>query len=112
MIVRKSLGKVIGATFTKAEQQAFEIELKRQIHTQEQQYCNDKDALILYVLHAHLGFGKKRLREFYEAYSKELANLTEYYEMPGDDVYLARLKLKEIGVDIEEWNKETGGYGS
>ena len=111
MIVNKCFGKVTGATFTKAEQKAFEIEMKRQIHAQEQQYCNDKDALILYVLHAHLGFGKKRLREFYEAYSRELKKLTEYYEMPDDDVYLARLKLKEIGVDIEAWNKETGGDG-
>lgn len=111
MRVNKACGKVIGATFTRAEQKAFEIELKRQIHTQEQQYCNDKDALILYVLHVHLGFGKKRLRRFYDAYSQELKKLTEYYEMPEDDAYLARMKLKEIGVDIEAWNNETGGYG-
>lgn len=112
MFIKKSCGKVIGAKFTQAEQKALEIEMRRQIHEQQQQYCNDKDALILYVLHTHLGFGKKRLREFYDAYSKELIKLTEYYEMPGDDCYLARMKLEQIGVDIEAWNKETGGYGS
>ena len=112
MIVKKSMGKVIGAIFTNAEQKALEIEMRKQIHEQQRQYCNDKDALILYVLHAHLGFGKKRLREFYEAYSKELIKLTEYYEMPGDEIYLARMKLKDIGVDIEAWNNETRGSGS
>ena len=111
MIVKKVMGKVIGAVFTNAEQKALEIEMRKQIFEQQKQYCNDTDALILYVLHAHLGFGKKRLREFYEAYSKELTKLTEYYEMPEDDAFLARIKLKEIGVDIEAWNNETRGNG-
>lgn len=106
MFIKKSCGKVIGANFTRAEQIALEIEMRRQIHEQQKQYCTDRDALILYVLHTHLGFGKKRLREFYEAYNRELTKLTEYYEMPDGDAYLARMKLEEIGVDIEAWNNE------
>ena len=112
MIVKKVMGKVIGAIFTNAEQKALEIEMREQIHEQQEQYCNDKDACILYVVRKHFKVGKKGLRKFYEDYSKELTNLTEYYEMPGEEGYLARVKLKEIGVDIEAWNNESRGKGS
>lgn len=109
MVVNKCLGKVIGGTLTNAEQKALEIEMRRQIHEQERQYCNDMDALLLYVVHTHFHKGKKGLRNFYDDYYKELTKLTEYYEMPKEEVYLARLKLQEIGVDVEAWNREKKG---
>ena len=67
---------------------------------------NNMDASALYALHRAFGFGKKRLRRFYDAFIEERKKLTEYYEMDGDADYLCKVQLKKIGVDIEAWNKE------
>lgn len=59
-----------------------------------------------YTLHVHLGFGKKRLRKFYDAFSAEHDRLIQYYQMPDDYTWLCKEMLKRIGVDVEAWNKE------
>ena len=67
---------------------------------------DDIDAMVLYTLHVHLGFGKKRLRKFYDAFSAEHDRLIQYYQMPDDYTWLCKEMLKRIGVDVEAWNKE------
>lgn len=52
------------------------------------------------------GFGKKRLRKFYDAFSAEHDRLIQYYQMPDDYTWLCKEMLKRIGVDVEAWNKE------
>lgn len=106
MIVKKSGGKVFGAVLTAAEKKAMDMEINRQIVEADRRYTDDIDAMVLYTLHVHLGFGKKRLRRFYEAFSAEHDRLVQYYEMPDDFVWLCKEKLKEMGVDVEAWNKE------
>jgi hypothetical protein len=91
---------------TKKEQKAMREEINRQIMEADEQYSLDLDAMILYTLHVHLGFGKKRLREFWEAFQREHDNLVKHYQMPGEFTWLCHHKLKEIGVDVEEWSKE------
>ena len=50
---------------------------------------------------------KKRLRKFYEENLKMHNEMREYYEFNTDDTFwLCRHKLKEYGIDIEEWYKE------
>ena len=56
------------------------------------------------TLHRHLGFGVKRLHDFYLAMAAEHRRMREFYEM--DDLYSERIKLKELGADIEQWQKE------
>lgn len=106
MRVKQHKGKVYGAELTAKERRAMELEISRQIAEAERKHENDLDILVLYVLHVHLGFGKKRLRRFYEAFTIEHDKLVEHYEMPDDDVWLADFKLKKIGVDVAEWNAE------
>lgn len=108
MLVKKAGGKVYGATFTAAERKAMDMEIKRQLLEVDKNYTNDIDALVLYVLHTHLGFGKKRLRRFYEAFSREHDRLVEHYQLPDDGAWLSMQKLKDIGVDVEKWNRERG----
>lgn len=62
--------------------------------------------MVLYTLHVHLGFGKKRLRKFYDAFSAEHDRLIQYYQMPNDYTWLCKEMLKRIGVDVEAWNRE------
>ena len=54
--------------------------------------------------HRHLGFGVKRLHDFYLAMAAEHRRMRDFYEM--DDLYPERLKLKELGADVEQWQKE------
>lgn len=106
MLVKKSGGKVFGAVLTAAEKKAMDMEINRQIVEADRQYTDDIDAMVLYTLRVHLGFGIKRLRRFYEAFSAEHDRLIQHYEMPDDYVWLCKEKLKEIGVDVEAWNRE------
>lgn len=106
MLVKKSGGKVFGAVLTAAEKRAMDMEINRQIVEADRRYTDDIDAMVLYTLRVHLGFGVKRLRRFYEAFSAEHDRLVQHYEMPDDYVWLCKEKLKEIGVDVEAWNRE------
>lgn len=60
MIVKKAGGKVYGATFTAAERKAMDMEINRQIIEADKRYTDDIDAMILYTLAVHLGFGPRR----------------------------------------------------
>ena len=105
MKVKTINGKVYGADLTTKEREAIDIEINKQIRNRSVQYANDIDAAILYQLHVQLGFGKKRLRRFYDAWKQTHDSLLDHYEMTNDDAtWLCMKKLKEIGVDVEAWN--------
>ena len=108
MRVKKLNGKPYGVELTAAERKAMELEINRQIIEKDEQYKEDIDAMVLYVLMAHYGWKKKRLRRFWNAFVAEHKALCEFYLMkePGDNGWLAHRKLKEIGVDIHQWYKE------
>lgn len=91
---------------TSKQNNAVESAVKAQIAIYEKEHALDVDGMILYALHTHLGFGKDRLKKFFDAFINDHKALIAHYEMPNDGAYLARVKLKEIGVDVEEWNKE------
>lgn len=93
MRVKQYKGTVYGADLTAKERRAMNIEINRQIVEADRKYLNNVDAMILYFLHKHLGFGKKRLRRAWEQFTV-------------DDAWLADRKLKEIGVDVAAWNDE------
>jgi hypothetical protein len=70
-------------------------------------FFDQEIAVILWVLHEVFGFGKLRLRRFYNRYDKEARRLRAYYEMDDKDIgYLARRSLKGIGVDLDQWKRE------
>lgn len=104
MRVKSYKGKPFGMELTAKERKAMDMEINRQIAEFEKKHAVDLEILILYVVRSHLGFGKKRLRRFYEAFSKEHDALIARYEMSEtDNVWLADMKLKEIGVDVAVW---------
>lgn len=71
MRIKKAGGKIFGAVLSAAEKKAMDMEINRQIVEADRRYADDIDAMVLYTLHVHLGFGKKRLRKFYDAFSAE-----------------------------------------
>lgn len=106
MWIKQSGGRIFGATFTKKEQKAIDIEINRQLLEAHDRYINDIDASVLYALHIHAGWGPKRLRAFYDDFAKVHDALRAHYEMPEDSGWLANRKLLDIGVDVAAWNAE------
>ena len=108
MQIKQSGGKVFGAVLTAKERKAMEIEINRQILEADRQYQDDIDAAVLWALHQHLGFGEKRLRDFYEAFTKVHDELRKYYECENDEeaMCIVHERLKRIGVDVVAWNKQ------
>lgn len=109
MLVKKSGGKVFGATFTADEKKAIDMEVRRLMAEYDRKNAMEIDAIVLWQLHTQLGFGPVRLKKFFEGFRPAAKALLERYEMAeSDQVWLQTHELKEIGVDLEEWYKEAG----
>lgn len=99
-------GKIYGVQLSKTEQKAMDAEIKSQIAEYYRDFLSNLDAMVLWTLHTHLGFGKKRLRRFYKVFSKQHIELMEYYQCNEDSSRLCKHKLKDIGIDLVELQKE------
>lgn len=109
MKVKKSEKRVFGAVMSAAEKKAMDMEIQRQLAEYDRKHIREIDALVLWELREQLGFGNKRLKKFYDNFSRGIEALIRRYEMErGDDVWLCTYKLKEIGCDLEKWEKERG----
>lgn len=107
MFIKKSNGKVFGANLTAAEQKALDIEIRKRMAEFNRNNINELDAVILWTLHDKFGFGRRRLRRFYDAFFVSLHELCERYEMKeNEQIWLCTQKLKDYGVDIQEWNHD------
>lgn len=89
---------------------AMDHEIYQQCLEADERLALDVDTMVLWTLHRHLGFGVKRLHDFYVAMAAEHRRMREYYQM--DDMYPERSKLKELGVDLEAWQKEAPKNGT
>lgn len=110
MIIKKAGGKVIGAQLTAAEKKAMNLEIQRQLGDYTRKHAREIDALFLWFLHEEFGFGLERLKRAFTRFAPRLDAMCNRYEMnaEGDDVWLCTQKLKEIGADLEQWEKEVG----
>ncbi len=79
-------------------------EARRQLLEAKELFVSELEILFLYTLHTQLGFGKKRLKRMYHAFSDEFYEMCQRYEM--DDCFPMKNKLERIGVNIDEWHKE------
>lgn len=104
---KRSGSRIFGVQFTRKEQEAIDKELARQCAEYDRKNADEIDALVLWRLHTKFGFGKKRLREFYDGFKEDVGELINRYNMSDEDaVWLCTKKLKNYGIDISEWNKE------
>ena len=108
MRVKSYKGKVYGVELTAAERKAMSMEINRQLVEKDKQYAEDIDAMVLYALMVHAGWKQKKLRAFWEDFTKIHRELREFYQMdaPGENEWLAHRMLKEIGVDVHQWCEE------
>jgi len=69
-----------------------------------ERFYKNEVAVILWELHHTFGFGKDRLKRFYDAYDPAWKALRDYYELTDAEVeFVAVKQLRDIGVDLEEW---------
>ena len=109
MRIKKAGGRIFGGAMSAAEKKAMDLEIHRQLAEYDRKHLVEIDAMILWVLHERFGFGPKRLRQYYDNFRACTNELVERYQMDaGDDVWLCTQMLKRIGVDVEQWHKETG----
>lgn len=107
MIVKKSGGQIFGAHLTAAERKAMNLEIQRQLAEYDLKHELEIEALILWTLHDQFGFGPTRLKRFYDRFNSAVKALVSRYELEDtDDIWLCTHKLKEIGVDLENWSKK------
>lgn len=106
MLVKKMGKKVYGASLSEEETKAMNMEIQRQLASFERLHGIELEAMVLYSLHEIYGFGPKRLKEFHDHFAPSLQELLNRYEMEhSDQAWLCTRKLKDKGIDIEEWNK-------
>ena len=108
MFPKKFKGKPYGAELTAAERRAMNIEINRQIAVKDEQYQENLDALILYVLMVKRGWKKKRLHDFWKDFIAVHKELRDFYQMDkaGDAEWFCHRELKKIGVDVHQWYEE------
>lgn len=94
---------------SKTEKKVIEYEARKVFAEHDRKNVREIEAITLWVLHEMFGFGPKRLRRFYFAFHKYIRKLLERYVMEESDMdWLCTRKLKEIGVDVEQWREELG----
>ena len=108
MRLKRTCGKIFGVDLTSAEKKAMEMEIQRQLAEFDLKNIREIDAIVLWNLHAEAGWGHKRLKRFYKTFNASLRDLIKRYELDVSDMsWLCTYKLKEYGIDLEEWEKET-----
>ena len=98
----------IPCKLSNVERKAMLREIKKECAAADREHYLDTVAMTLWTLHAHpkTKFAKKRLKEFFLDFDKIHQSLLDHYELGDTDAgWLARQKLKEIGVDVEKWSK-------
>ena len=92
---------------TKEDKRTIDTEIRLSFAEYDRKNVREIEAITLWALHEIFGFGKKRLRLFYFLFKKKIDELINRYLMTEQDMdWLCTRKLKEIGVDVDEWHKE------
>lgn len=107
MRVKKSGKYIYGAGLSAAEKKAMDIEIRRQLSEYTKKHEQELAAVVLWELHAQLGFGNDRLKKFYDNFIPALDDLIKRYEMEnGDEAWLCTQKLKDYGFDISKMEED------
>ena len=86
---------------TSAQRRAMNQEIRNQLAEYDRKNELEIDAMVLWVLHEQFGFGPKRLRHFYDAFSYAMDERVNRYVMDdSDQPWLCTYKWKEIGIDL------------
>lgn len=105
----KRSGKTIfGMSLTPAEQKVLDHAIEDQLAESLRKRDLEIEARVVYAIRSITGWGKTKLRRVYDDIDESLDALATHYEMHEDDdlTWLCMKKLKDDGIDIEQWSKE------
>lgn len=89
------------------QKKAMNKEINRQILENDMKFAKDYDAAVLWTLRVCYGFGKKRIRRFWDCFLAEHQRLRDCYEQnPNSKEANCKELLKKIGVDVDAWYEE------
>lgn len=91
---------------TELQQKVMKEEIDRQLKENMEKRENEFDAMVMFVLSRHFGFGKVRLRKFHESFLEERAKFYEEFENDYSFGQMCIMELLKKGVDVEQWNSE------
>lgn len=104
---KKSGSRIFGCDLNKKEQAAMEQEIKRQLAEWDRKNTMEIDAMFLWFMHEEFGFGPGRLRRIYFKFAPYMRQLVRKYEMNSPDTpFLCTEKLRDYGIDLNDWEKE------
>lgn len=90
---------------TNKQMKALCDEVNRQTAKNVKNLSQNLQAMVLWCLHEHLGFGKKRLMRFQKAFMPMIQELQDFYlaENAEETQFVCKYRLKhEVGIDVEE----------
>lgn len=87
---------------TNKERKAMDEEIQKQMDEARVKDADEFDAAVLWAMHLCFGFGKKRLRRFYDFF-RALYLSSNRWNFGRSEIEL----LRGIGVDIEVWNRDS-----
>ena len=87
---------------TVSEQRQVSDAIDEQLAENVRRMSGDVAAAVLWALRQEYGFGRIRLSRFYDAFRPLLRELAERYEMHDGVEYVCRVKLREIGVEVDD----------
>lgn len=103
----KARGIKVPVGVTPAQFNAIKSEINRQILEADKKYSVDFASAVLWALHVEFGFGAGRLRRMWNSYANLHGELRRHYEATEEEVpFICRQLLKNIGVDVEQWDRE------
>lgn len=86
------------------QKKALKQQCKHEFFLLLENYNKQVALQVMYILHFKYGFGKKRLREFFELLKAMQARHIENYEINDDDVPdICEIKLREHGICAEDF---------
>ena len=104
----KHAAKVEAVVITSAQREAINREINKRVLEIDKEYSRNMEACVLYVLYDVFGYGPIRLRRFYDAFVRTHQDLQKRYEFDTKDTnWLCRHKLEQMGIDLDQWERET-----
>ena len=97
----------IPTKLTKQQEYTLRREATKQCIEVHEEYEHTLDTVIAYTLHTELGFGRKRIQDFFNAMAGHLITIKHNYSGGSTDdakiaPYIMEKKLRDDGIDINE----------
>jgi len=93
---------------SKKQQSARDTEIRRQAAEINEQFLDDAEKMLMYVLKKQEGYGPKRMKKTYMGFTRLFKEILDKYifDGPDDVMWYVDKELKDAGVDIDAWHEE------